>query len=260
MKLKNYISKPFPNEVATVLAVFEKQYGLNFDGAMELNKEALESLHKPTVHSQTPNAIIGNQELIQPHAKVLKKIANLPQDLIEDKQREEFLNSLIAIYSILLRNGSNYTFDDDVHFIGIEREGAILAELLDMLPPSRSSRPHAKRATHNGGIIVGVSKLPTTRVVSRLVITDGAIASGSTLIAVLSQFDFERAIVYSAHATEQGVRAVNAFAKLIGKPIILNIGYMSGILNEKFYAKNNKLYEVGDLGDMIAPLFIDKMR
>jgi hypothetical protein len=174
-------------------------------------------------------------------------------------QRRAYFDALLAIYHSLPDPPTDRLRDLDTLFVGIKREGCFLAQELAWLPQNHMTQPDAKRMPFNTGLLVGLSGLPQRRNWRELVIVDGAIASGSTLITVMCAFDCPSIRIYSAHATEAGLRAVSRCGTLRGINVKASVGYVTGELDRDYYAvqghgRKSSLI-VGDLGDKISPLF-----
>lgn len=171
-------------------------------------------------------------------------------------QNVEYFETVLNIYG-RLRGGMEYlTTLDDTLCIGPEREGAIIAQTLSCLPAGRSSRPIAKRIPDESGLIVGLALENIRARYDRCVIIDGAIASGSTLIAIMQRLtsSISEFHVFSAHATASSLRALSRYAQAMQIILFVNVGHVSGTLNEKRYALHTDgTLVIGDIGDLICP-------
>jgi len=90
------------------------------------------------------------------------------------------------------------------------------------------------------------------------VLIDGAIASGTTLIAIMNQL---RAAVttfhiYGGHSTMAGLWTIANYATATGLRVSCKVGHVSGKLNDHYYAINEEDGQliIGDVGDTIAPI------
>jgi phosphoribosylpyrophosphate synthetase len=121
--------------------------------------------------------------------------------------------------------------------------------------------PHAKRIPYQNGIVVGLDDTSFDVDVKNAAIVDGAIASGSTLMAImyfLKEKGISNTKIYSVHGTEKSLYLLEKFALKNNIMLTIHITYVSGILNKKFYAvcpEDSTKLIVGDLGDTIADLF-----
>jgi hypothetical protein len=174
-------------------------------------------------------------------------------------EREAYFASLKRIYSRLPPPSRGGSSDQTALFVGVEREGRILAEAIDCLPAGHSIHPHTKRVPLGDGLEIGIAGIPPLSAYSHAVIIDGAIASGATLIAVISKLrsaapSFE---VRSAHAAWEGLRAIVRYCEGVGVRIQIVVGHATAGLNCHFYAiqeNDPSSVVVGDLGDTISDL------
>ena len=129
-----------------------------------------------------------------------------------------------------------------------------MAEALSWLPETHSVRIDAKRMKAGTNLLVGIRGHSIEVAYGEAAIVDGAIASGATLMAVMSTLRMKKVRIYSAHATAEGLYNLAAFASRNGIDLEINVGIVSGTLSRDYYATENGQVVVGDLGDMIAPL------
>jgi uracil phosphoribosyltransferase len=86
-------------------------------------------------------------------------------------------------------------------------------------------------------------------------IVDGAIASGSTVMAIIDRLqriapEFH---IFSVHATYEGVWAISSLAASCGVKVAITVGHATAGLNDHFYAVDSTgRQQVGDLGDTIC--------
>jgi orotate phosphoribosyltransferase-like protein len=152
-----------------------------------------------------------------------------------------------------------YKDDPDTLFVGIQREGYQLAQSMGCMPEGHSIAPHAKRIHFEDGLLVGLTGISALSSFRRCVLIDGAIATGSTLIAILEQLKSSAGSFYicSAHATVEGIQAILRYAERAGLDLKIVVGHATRGLNDHFYATlpsdPGKLV-VGDLGDTISEL------
>ena len=236
-------------EMQVAAEQFEETFHVRFDALTYLDYPTLTALHRedPALDSAVVLAADVNAE-----RSLLTKVAN--KVALTKAERLQYFAALVSIYQKLPRTPVGELENRDVLFLGIEREGRMLAEKLQWLPPHHSGSLHAKRVPLNSGLLIGTAPIdPSPRTAFRdAVIIDGAIASGATIIAVLKKHAFKTVQVYSAHASNQGVRALFRYAQQEGIDITVTVGFMTDGLNRLFYAVDRGLKVVGDLGDTIC--------
>ena len=175
------------------------------------------------------------------------------------KARRKYLEALLNAYKIM----ENELFiDSNTLLIAPQREGSLLVKKLKWNKlTNKISFPHAKRIPYKSGIVIGLGEIKISKNVKRVVIVDGAIASASTLMAIMLSLKDKRVkeiSIFSVHGTEEGLIILDKFSTEYDINLKVYITYVSGILNEKYYAVYpddlNRLI-VGDLGDTISDLF-----
>jgi len=239
----------------TAAREFQARFGIAFGTVMHFSKSALHALHAADGddHAVLRRAQIASEtddEIVQAMA-TLREIANQPVQTAAGRRR--YFSALQHVYRRLLVRIP----DEDRVVIAPEREGRILAESLGVLRAGIDLAPHAKRIPFNGGLLVGVSACRLQRRARRLLLFDGAIASGATLITLLELVgrpDTPIAIC-SVHAAREGMRAIHRYAVQSQLQIDIFVGHVTEGLSSKYYAvgASHELI-VGDLGDTIAPL------
>ena len=188
---------------------------------------------------------------------ILTEVAN--SSPITRKQRVAYYEALTNIYRNLPNDPVEACRDANTLCVGIEREGRMLAEAIGCLPEGRGLRPHAKRVPFEGGLEIGIKGIPELPQYTNCVIIDGAIASGATLIAVMSSLRKAASSfrIYSAHATREGLRAISRYSSLEGLDVDITVGHATSGINDHFYATFPDAPDkvvVGDLGDTISDL------
>lgn len=252
-----------PEAMKTAAQEFEVRFQHKFTTLTRLPKNLLDFLHQPNATNDNCNcltharlSIASNYDKsIITHIDTMSRIANLCR--ITKADNVEFFDAVISIYEGL-RGGLDYlTRLDDTYCIAPEREGRMIAERLAVLPVGRNNCPNAKRIPYQEGLIVGHDLVaPDSTIYQRCVIVDGAIASGSTLIAMIEMLreSIQEFHIFSAHATQSSVRALAVYATAIDIKLYLNLGHVSGQLNHKRYALHEDgSLVIGDLGDLISP-------
>jgi uracil phosphoribosyltransferase len=186
----------------------------------------------------------------------LTEIANFEPSKLGTDDRQAYLEALLTIYRNLTQPPISELHDEHILFVGIEREGRMLAEALSWMPASHSVRVNAKRMKAGDHLFVGIHGPQFGQTFTEAVIVDGAIASGATLMAVMSTLGFKKVRIFSAHATAEGLSNISAFALEKDIDLTISVGIVSGRLSKEFYAtEDGGRVVVGDLGDMIAPIF-----
>jgi hypothetical protein len=189
--------------------------------------------------------------------QIFSEVANSRDPTYAERRR--YLSSLTAAYH---RMADLVEIDERTVLVGPQREGALLVKQLGWDARANTTLyPHAKRIPYKGGIVVGVKGCECHSDVTNAVIIDGAIASAATLTAImrmLGRRKISRFTIFSVHATEKGLSVLDRYASENGISLTIHVGYVSGILNEKFYAvypEDPARLVVGDLGDTISVLF-----
>jgi hypothetical protein len=242
-------------------AKFEHTFNIEFDTLHFFSETLLNKLHQignDTVGLPSEVEVTSEKDptIIQ-DVQVLSDIVNNAP--LEPAQRTRYFETLKAIYRKLRSTPDEFKQDRSMLFIGIEREGRILAGDLKWLPDGHHTHPHAKRIPYEGGLLVGVTEISDLEAYFKCLIIDGAIASGATIISVIEKVRplISSYRVYSVHSTYEGLHAITRYCASTGLDIKVTVGHATRGLDEKFYATDGpdtKLLVVGDLGDTIAPL------
>lgn len=255
---------------------YHERHGIDMERFAVFSREKFESiLHKgPDEEAPGYKEMILAEEAdhadaVVPHYEVFRRIANLERPLTT-RERQEYLDSLLAIYRLMSDSGcgpERFLDDEQALFVGPEREGCILAKQMGWNPdpPVRFKNPDAKRIPNgDDGLIVGLNDLDLGgRPFQRAILIDGAIASGATLIAVMKSLreTIGEFYIYCIHTTRQALNAVKSYSARHNLAIHVVAGKVTTSLSSKYYAnywdedEGRMRYEVGDLGDTIAPLF-----
>ena len=186
--------------------------------------------------------------------ETISKLANDKHVTFEGRQR--YLSIFLDIYRAM-------HFDETSSGITVapRREGTLFARELGLLSKGPSFLPHMKRIPLGDGLAVGIEFLPDKLDrTSSCRIVDGAIASGATVITLMDIFSSatDRFDIYTVHCTQASVNALLHYGAILQKEVIVHAGFVGGVLNKKFYAvaaTDSSSVIVGDVGDMIAPLF-----
>lgn len=177
---------------------------------------------------------------------------------ISEADRHSYIQALFTIYSLILPK----RFDEPhTLIIAPQREGAIIAERFGFLNGSYASvAPTFKRIVSKKGLLIGHDLISSeVRPFSHVKIIDGAISSGSTIMAIILGLKdtLSSVQVYTAHACPLGLGNILALAKALNIPCTISAGDVSGELNPNYRAvkpNNPQQSVVGDIGDMICPI------
>jgi hypothetical protein len=244
------------------VALFEERYAVRFDTVLFFTAGGFARLHAAdeTIDGQLADSAVLERPPaadVADEVRLLTDIAN--RDQLQPAERVAYFEALSSVYRKLPSNPSTHEQNGSVLFVGVEREGRILADSLGCLPVGHSVTPHAKRIGYQGGLLVGVTGLEASRLYEGCTIIDGAIASGATLITMMHGLKHvtSRFHVFSVHATVQGLRAILRYALDERITVRLSVGHVTSGLNDHFYAvlpdQPSKVV-VGDLGDTIWPV------
>jgi hypothetical protein len=239
--------------------VFEKKFGVHFSSFTYFSKKLFDQWH----HSDMPelssafDATIASEKdpSILNDIRTLTEVANRADTRMEE--RREYMDALLRIYRKLELSPEGFITNPGAVYVGIEREGRLLADTLGCLPKERSLHPHAKRIPFEGGLLVGLTNITLDATYEECVIIDGAIASGATIIAVMEKLRSKVTSfhVFSAHATLEGLRAIAQYAASSKIKVAVVAGHASEGLNDHYYAtlpEDSSKLIVGDLGDTIS--------
>ncbi len=248
-------------EMLAAAEPFERRFSIEFGTLTHFSRPALTDLHHPPSGEPDLPAnvtiVSREQPSILSTIRILTDVANSLSSTAE--QRRQYFEALKAIYAKLPYSPSRDREDANTLFIGIEREGRILAESMNCLPEGHSIRPHAKRIWFEDGLVVGFTGIPPLPTFGRCVVIDGAIASGSTLIALMEHLQpvVRSFHICSAHAAWEGLRAITRYSSATGLDVKVTVGHATRGMNDHFYAtlpENPGKVVVGDLGDTISDI------
>ncbi|MEU8567389.1 phosphoribosyltransferase [Streptomyces pathocidini] len=233
----------------------ESRYDTHFSHLVHFTAQELSALHAPgPLPPNVRTASAANPEVAQ-RMETVTDVANLP--LQRSADRDRYFQALMDIYGMLPVRAADLASRPDTAVVAPEREGRILAEALGCPPEGRYWSPQAKRVHLDRGLLVGVDdRLP--RQAERLVVIDGVVASGVTLMAIAQLAARPGAVVdiLTCHSTRQGALALTRCAERLGIALTLHVGHISGTLNHKFYAVDPDAPDqliLGDVGDTISP-------
>lgn len=243
---------PLPMQRAA--AAFEQRFAVAFDTLTYLPAEWLAAIH---ARGGDEDALMARVHVrpdgddVRHDAAILARVANERRPSHE--ARATYRDALLRMYGAI---GAGIDADGDHFVVAPEREGRMLAERLGWIRAGRDATPHAKRIPYEHGLLIGVSATGIVPDTGRLVIVDGAIASGGTIIAILQQFARPGVPVsiLSVHAAREGLRAILRHAQEQSLDVRIDAGFVTEGLSPKFYAVDaaSGALVVGDLGDTIC--------
>ena len=247
-------------EMLTAAEEYEKRFAIQFDSLTYFSKTLLEELHRLDDHTEVPSSVtIASMidETILSDMDTLTRIANSRS--LTTAQREDYFLAIKKIYGKLPARLDEVYGDKSVLFVGIEREGRILAESMNLLPANHNLHPHAKRIPYLHGLLVGISEFPQLQRYSQCIIIDGAIASGATIISVIEKLRQVSSFfkIYSAHSSIEGLMGITRYGAAANLDISITVGHATTGMNAKFYAidpANENKVVIGDIGDTISNL------
>ncbi|KDN80836.1 hypothetical protein [Kitasatospora cheerisanensis] len=245
-----------PADVQQLVAGFEKDYNSYFGSLVHFGGPALAELHRPGPLPANVRVASAERPAVLERMAAIAEIANLTDQ--QEADRARYLRALLDIYALLPVQAAERAAEPGTAVIAPEREGRILAEHLGVTDRHGYWTPQAKRIPMADGLIVGVDEWLPSRA-ERVVIIDGVVASGVTLMAMMQLALQPGATVdvFTCHSTQQGALALARHAEQLGLRLTLHIGHVSGVLNRKFYAVSpdgDGTLVLGDVGDTIAPV------
>ncbi|MFB7128525.1 hypothetical protein [Kitasatospora sp. NPDC056273] len=235
---------------------YERNHDTRFTHLLRFDPQVLESLHAPGELPGSVRVASDQHPGVVERMAVVTAVANLPEQ--QAAHRRRYLRALLDIYGMLPVRVADAASVPGAVVVAPEREGRILAELLGVLPRHQGWTPQAKRMPAAGGLLVGVDhRLPARS--DRLVVVDGVVASGVTLMAVMHLTARPGAAVdvFTCHATAEGALALARYAERREVSLTLHVGHLSGVLDERFYSvdpEDRATLLLGDIGDTISPV------
>ncbi len=242
------------------LQAMESAYDIVLPTVISFDHAALQTLHfrpaRAGHHASRVDVASWGDTRIAPQIRRLGELARQPQHSQSD--RLAYKEILLSIYRALPADMAEWVADPGTLVVAPRREGYLLAEALDWLPPGRFLAPHAKRFKHAGGMVVGFDLVPPPARYRRCVLVDGAMASGVSLMAMMIELapKVDQFVVLTVHTTGMAINALRHLAAQLQRPLTIHAGDVGGELSDKFYAvvpeTSPPVLLVGDLGDMIA--------
>ena len=243
---------------------YEKRFSVKFDTLTHFSKALLKELHRTT---NLPDSFFGSIRIVSEDDRQIRDlidnltdIANPPGQSVE--LRKKYFRILKEIYSRFPRTPHDVVrLSEDVLCIGVQREGRILADAMGWFVSNQRFTPDMKRVPFRDGLLVGLSEIPEyRRPFAGVVIVDGAIASGATVITLIERLraKCDSFHVFSVHSGYEGLRAITRYCDSVGVDISITVGHATHGINQKFYAVvagDDDKVVVGDLGDTISDLF-----
>jgi uracil phosphoribosyltransferase len=260
LRIMHYPRPSAPAKMRAAAEEYERKFGIRLDTLTYFSKALLEELHRLDEGAEVPhNITIASRT----DASILEDMATLTRiangGRLTTAERTDYFLALKRIYGKLPARLGEASQDRDALFVGIEREGRILAESMSLLPANHNLHPHAKRIPYLHGLLVGVSELPQPRTYSRCIVIDGAIASGATLISVIEKLRgaCSSFSIYSAHSSLEGLLGIARYGDASGLDVSVTVGHATAGMNAKFYAvdpADKSKVVIGDVGDTISNL------
>ena len=162
LRIAQYQRSEASPEMQAAAEIFEKRFSVEFGTLTHMPGSALADLHRPPSEGlDLPDTVVIASDTVPSivqDIEVLTEIAN--SQTLSGQDRRRYYDTLLAIYSKLPRKPVEQKEDENTLFVGIEREGRVLAEALDCLPPGHSIHPHAKRIWFEDGLLVGFTGIP----------------------------------------------------------------------------------------------------
>ncbi len=243
------------DSVKSAAIPYETRFGIVFAHFFVADRSLLTTLHGVAIADMERLTIASQRRpSLKPEFEILSSIANAKLD---STAALAYRTSLINIYRLLLSQPCDRAASR-LLTIAPRREGKLLAELLEW-EYGHVCAPHAKRIPYEGGLVVGMEAMLMSGRYNECRIIDGAIASGSTIIAMLAavQPHCNTVHIFAVHSTAEGARAIIAAGHTLGLSVTIHAGHVTSGLNDKYYAVDGvdpaKLV-VGDLGDILAAL------
>lgn len=255
LAVTTYMAGNVPVSWQGIVANYELKYGIEFSVVTFLPNKFLESLAAEEGCQEQGTIYVASErdaELIG-YIDLLGTIAN-QEDKAADR-RQEYMKTLVDIYRRLPATSEARSLQSQSIWIAPRREGHLIATCLRDEAVGLTLAPHAKRILIREGMLVGLTELHIPEAVEEIVLIDGAIASGATIMTILHSLPVSVRTVHviAAHGTQVSVARLLRFASGMKIALHLNIGHVSGILNSKLYAvrpdESSKVV-VGDLGDL----------
>jgi hypothetical protein len=240
---------------------YELKFHTRFDSLTYFPKELLIKLHsvESDISKLPSNVTIASYSdpTILDAMRVLEQVANTKTPSVG--QRQDYFSALKRIYRKLPSRPDEAAQDEHALFVGIEREGRILAKSMGWLPRTHSFHPEAKRIPFEEGLLIGLSEVPPLREYDRCFVIDGAIASGATIITVIEKLRLFTSSfnVFSIHSPYEGLQSLTRYGSAQGLDLRITVGHATRGINDHYYAidpVDPSRVIVGDLGDTISDL------
>lgn len=238
----------------------EERFGVRFATVTEFPGDLLDWLHEPPSHvlreAWSADGTVPHPDLVVAEAMAtLTRVANLSRK--DARSRADYLHALYTLFLTLDFDAREYAADPLTICVGPEREGRQLGEALGFLPPERSLTPNAKRVPHADGLLVALTAIEPHFDAESCLIVDGVLATGATVITTIDHLreHVSRFLVVCAHSTPAGVHALKRYADNVGIDLDLHVAVISGTLNAKYYAideRDPNILVLGDVGDTIS--------
>jgi len=251
-----FMSTDVPKDVYEAVKPYESKFGLRFSRFYVFSKSLFTEIHSPCAQAGEKSRLVVASDYDRKLLEIFSVLTEIANSItITPEMQKIYFDALVAIYHRLPRKPNN---GPGVLTISPEREGKVLAQRMGWFAGSALD-PNLKRIPYKSGLVVGINGLDIQQSFEECCIIDGAIASGATLITIMHSLkDFVRSFhIYSVHAAVQGLNALFHTANYLNVDLSITVGHTTDGLNYKYYAtvkEQSNLVQVGDLGDIIAPL------
>jgi len=211
-----------------------EQIGHEFASLTVFPRPALDELHLEPAsgmvlppHVATPRADAYELRFCM---ATLTEAANAAAD--DQTALRDYRRAIRRIFEYLREDPCKYAALSDAVSVAPEREGRVLATELGCLPRERARFPHARRIRHLDGLVVGLTDLRADLLHAECVLIDDVVATGATAIAILGALsaNVDSFRIFTAHATLEGLWAINRYAEGAGLDVSINVGHVSGRL------------------------------
>lgn len=262
VRMEWYDASSAPPAMRAAARPYEERFNLAFNRYCFFQDKTLRRLHAQRARNLTSalnpslTVVSDTEPGVLESLESMTVVANLPSPSLED--RRSYLDGLLRVYAAFPVTNAEVASQPGVFSVAPRREGHLLASLTGALPDTRSASPHVKRIPFQGGLLIGMSDV-TALTAEVVLLIDGAIATAATLLSLVAAVaDGSPTRIHAVHGTSAGLSALLNFAWDNDLPLEIIVGHVSGSLDDHFYARvcdNPTLLVVGDVGDIIAPLF-----
>jgi hypothetical protein len=251
------IARPsVPAQVLQSAIEIERRFGVSFQIFANFDHRWLKQIYSSDSENRIHDAVSQGVLHLKGDASQLNKLETIAnRTSLTQRERQEYLATFLSLLSDMPFEASSA----NLLAVAPAREGMLLAQNLGWSAGNLFS-PHIKRITRYPDLAIGVEHLPRAlSSAQRCRIIDGAIASGATVLTIMEIYSnvVEAFDIFTVHCTPDAMSALLNYARLLRKNITIYAAFVSGRLNDHFYAvSDNNPYSllVGDVGDIISPL------